>query len=126
MAVGSEGFQQLCLACRRGLEDGEEEVYLPPLELLETLVGVFPEQAWGQRQHLATVFQAAQVSKHHGTVTGKNEARYDLKYVKTKVRHSQKPCVGVNTCVLYRKVFAITRTHGTWYNSADRTSGLYS
>lgn len=61
MAVGPEGFRYLCLACARGLEDGEDDVYLPPLDLLETLAGVFPDQARGQLAHIATVFQAAQV-----------------------------------------------------------------
>lgn len=61
MGVGTRGFQHLCLACRRGLEDGEEDLYLPALELLETLLGVFSELARGQLEHLASVFQAAQV-----------------------------------------------------------------
>ena len=40
---------------------GQETLYLPPLGLLETLAGVFPEQAMAQRDQLATVFQAAKV-----------------------------------------------------------------
>ena len=61
LSVGVAGFQQLCLACRKGLEDEDEESYLPPLGLLETLVGVFPEQTRGQHKYLAAMFQAAQV-----------------------------------------------------------------
>lgn len=63
LAVGSGGFQELCLACRSGMEKGDEASYLPPLGLLETLASVFPEQARGQREHLATVFQAAKVRR---------------------------------------------------------------
>lgn len=63
LAVGTEGFRHLCLACVRGLEEEDEDVYLSPLELLETLCGVFPEQARGQVAHLGMVFQAAQVNK---------------------------------------------------------------
>ena len=62
LAVGAGGFQELCLACRSGMGKGEKS-YLPPLGLLETLVGVFPEQARGQRDQLATVFQAAKVRR---------------------------------------------------------------
>lgn len=61
MAVGTEGFRHLCLTCVRGLEDGNEDVYLPPLELLESLGGVFPEQTREEFAHLGMVFQAAQV-----------------------------------------------------------------
>lgn len=62
LSVGAAGFQQLCLACTKGLQDRNEESYLPPLGLLETLIGVFPEQARGQHEHLAAMFLAAQVS----------------------------------------------------------------
>lgn len=59
--MSSSGFQELCLACRRGFEEGESRVFLPALGLLETMVGVFPEQARGQEGHLAAVFLAAMV-----------------------------------------------------------------
>lgn len=63
LAMGAAGFRELCLACRRGLEAGIEDVYLPPLGLLETMVLVLPERAKGQEGHLAAVFVAAKVRK---------------------------------------------------------------
>lgn len=55
------GFQELCLACRRGMEEGDDGVFLPPLGLLEAMVKVFPEQARGQEGNLASVFLVAEV-----------------------------------------------------------------
>ncbi|CAM9525786.1 unnamed protein product, partial [Scytosiphon promiscuus] len=60
LAMGTAGFQEVCLACRRGMEEGDSGAFLPPLGLLEAMVGVFPEQARGQEGHLAAVFLAAQ------------------------------------------------------------------
>eukprot|EP00903_Cladosiphon_okamuranus_P009357 g8923.t1 len=60
LAVGVAGFQELCLACRRGMEQGLEDMFLPPLGLLETMVFVLPERAMGQEGHLAAVFAAAE------------------------------------------------------------------
>lgn len=61
--MGAAGFQELCLACRRGMEEGMEGVYLPPLGLVETMVAVFPERGRGQESHLAAVFVAAMVRR---------------------------------------------------------------
>ena len=38
-----------------------EDVFFPPLGLLETMVFVLPERARGQESHLAAVFVAAKV-----------------------------------------------------------------
>lgn len=43
------------------MEEGIEDVYLPPLGLLETMLAVLPERALGQEGHLAAVFVAATV-----------------------------------------------------------------
>lgn len=59
--MGSAGFRELCSACRKGLEEGEEGLYEPPLELLEVMAGVFPEQIARHQGQLATIFHAAQV-----------------------------------------------------------------
>lgn len=61
--MSAAGFRELCLACRRGLEEGEEGVYEPPLGLLETVTHVFPERALGQEAQLAEVFLAAAVRR---------------------------------------------------------------
>lgn len=44
------------------MEEGDSGAFLPPLGLLEAMVGVSPEQARGQEGHLAAVFLAAKVS----------------------------------------------------------------
>lgn len=62
-AMTAAGFQHLCLACRSGLQQGQEGVFLPPLGLMETLTHVFPERARRHQMHLAGVVLAALVRR---------------------------------------------------------------
>ncbi|CAM9556832.1 unnamed protein product, partial [Hapterophycus canaliculatus] len=69
LAMGTAGFQEVCLACRRGMENGDSGAFMPPLGLLEAMVGVFPEQARGQEGQLAAVFLAAKENGYEDEMT---------------------------------------------------------